>query len=78
MNRRYLSCKWTGEDRRTYVKWGRAMGVLYVCMALLVLGTIALTKSRVAPNEARDRQTWSARLQGEQPNRNADMLGNTR
>jgi hypothetical protein len=78
MNRKYLSCKWTGEDRRIYVKWGRALAVFYGCMALLVLGTIALTKSRVAMNEARDRPTWSASSQGERMNRNADLLGSTR
>jgi hypothetical protein len=76
---RSLSCSWTGEDRRTYAKWWRAIAVFYGCMALLVLGIIALTKpSHVVPNEAGDRQTWSARLQGEQLNRNADVAGNTR
>ena len=55
------------------------MVVFYGCMALLVLGIIALTKpSRVVPNEARDRQTWSAHLQGEPANRNADVSGSTR
>jgi hypothetical protein len=79
MNRRSLSCNWTREDRRTCAKWGRAMVVFYGCIALLVLGIIAQTKpSRVVPNEARDRQTWSARLQGERLNRNADVSGNTR
>ena len=55
MNRRSLSCNWTGEDRRTCAKWGRAIAVFYGCMTLLVLGIIALTKpSRVVPNEASD------------------------
>jgi hypothetical protein len=79
MDRRSLSCNWTGEDRRTFAKWRRVMAVFYGCMALLVLGIIVLTKpSRVVPHEASDRQTWSARLQGEELNRNAEVLGNTR
>jgi hypothetical protein len=55
------------------------MAAFYGCMALLVFGLIMLTKpSSVVPKEARDRQTWSARLQGERLNRNADVSGNTR
>jgi hypothetical protein len=55
------------------------MVAFYGCMALLVFGLVMLTKpSSVVPNEARDQQTWSAHLQGEQLNRNADVSGNTR
>jgi hypothetical protein len=79
MNRRSLSCNWTGEDRRTCAKWGRAMAVFYGCMALLVLGISALTKpSRVVPNEARDRQSWSVGLEGEGTSHNADVSWKTR
>jgi hypothetical protein len=50
------------------------MAVFYTCIALLVLGVIALTKpSSVAPNEPGDRQTSSAGLQGERIDGNADM-----
>jgi hypothetical protein len=74
MNRRSLSCNWTEEDRRTSAQWVRGMAVFYTCIALLVLGVIALTKpSSVAPNEPGDRQTSSAGLQGERIDRNADM-----
>jgi hypothetical protein len=69
----------TAEDRLTRSKWMRRMAAFYGCMALLVFGLIMLTKpSSVVPKEARDRQTWSARLQGERLNRNADVSGNTR
>jgi hypothetical protein len=79
MNRRCFGCNWTEEDRRTCAEWGRALAVFYGCMALLVFGLIVLTKpSSVAPNEARDRPTWSASSQGERMNRNADLLGSTR
>ena len=74
MNRRSLSCNWTEEDQHTSAQWGRGMAVFYTCIALLVLGVIALTKpSSVAPNESRDRQTWAVGLEGEGTNRNADV-----
>jgi hypothetical protein len=79
MNRRSLSCSWTGEDRSTYAKWVRVTAVFYGCMALLVLGIIALTKpSGVVPNEARDGQTRSVGLEGEGTNHNADVSWKTR
>jgi hypothetical protein len=79
MNRRSLSCNWTEEDRRTYAQWARGMTLYYTCIALLVLGVIALTKpSSIAPNEPADRQTSSAGLQGERVDRNADMSRKTR
>jgi hypothetical protein len=68
MNRRSLSYNWTEEDRLTCAKWRRGMAVFYGCMALIVFGLIVLTKSSsVAVNEARDRPTWSAGLQGMKP-----------
>src|SRR5262249_430433 len=74
MNRRSLSCNWTEEDQRTSAQWLRGMAVFYTCIALLVLGLIALTKpSSVAPNEPGDRQTSSVGLQGERIDRNADV-----
>ena len=79
MNRTFLSCNWTEEDRRTRAKWMRAMAVFYGCMALFVFGFIMLTRpSSVATNEARDGHTWSAGLQGERMDRNAQMSGKAR
>jgi hypothetical protein len=79
MNRRSLSCNWTGEDRRTYAKWRCGMAVFYGCMALLIFGVIALTKSsNVASNETRDQQIWPDGQHGDRMNRNADVSGNTR
>jgi hypothetical protein len=79
MNRRSLSCNWTGEDWRKYAKWGRGMALFYGCTALLVFALIVLTKlSSVAPNGAMDSPARSAGSQGERLNRNADVLGNTR
>src|SRR5438045_8508803 len=46
MNRRSLSCDLTEEERLTCVKWRRGMAIFYGCMALLVLGVIALTTAR--------------------------------
>jgi hypothetical protein len=71
---RYLKCDWTEEDRLTRARWMRGMAIWYGCIALLVLGVIALTKpSSVAPDEPGDHQTSSAALQGEWVDRNADM-----
>jgi hypothetical protein len=67
MIRRSLSYEWTEEDLHTRSKWRRGIAVLYGCMALLVFALLALTKPP-SPNEARDRQTWSANLQGERIN----------
>jgi hypothetical protein len=65
MNRRHLSFNWTEEDRRAYAKWRRGMAAFYGCVALIVFGLFALSQWwRVAPDEARDRQAWSAGLQG--------------
>jgi hypothetical protein len=76
MNRRSLSCNWTEEDRRTRAKWIRGIAAFYGCMALLVFGLILLTKpSSLAPDEAGERQTWSAGLQAEQGNPGADLSG---
>ena len=66
MIRRSFRFDWTEDDRLTRATWMRGVGILYGCLALLVLGAIALIKpSSVAPNEAADRQTWGAGLQGE-------------
>ena len=66
MIRRSLRCDWTEDDRLARATWMRGVGIFYGCLALLVLGAIALIKpSSVAPNEAADRQTWGAGLQGE-------------
>ena len=74
MNRRSLSYSWTEEDRRTSAQWGRRMVVFYACIALLVLGVVALTKpSSVATIEPGGRQTASVGLQGERMDRNADV-----
>jgi hypothetical protein len=71
---RSLSYEWTEEDRLTCARWRRGMAVFYGCMALFVFGFIMLTRpSSVATNEARDGQTWSAGLQGERMDRNAQM-----
>ena len=79
MNQRSLSSNWTEEDRRTRAKWMRAMAVFYGCMALFVFGFIMLTRpSSVATNAARDGHTWSAGLQGERMDRNAQMSGKAR
>jgi predicted small integral membrane protein len=76
MNRRPLSCNWTGEDQRTYAKWRCGTAVFYGCMALLIFGMIALTKSsNVASN---NQQIWSDGQHGDRMNRNADVSGNTR
>ena len=79
MNRRSPSCNWTEEDRRTRAKWMRAMAVFYGCAALFVFGFILVTRSSsVATNEAGDGHTWSAGLQGERMDRNAQMSGKAR
>ena len=79
MNRRSLSCNWTEEDRLTCARWRRGMAVLYGCVAFLVFGLIVLTKQpNVAPNDTRDRQTWSAGRQSEPMERDAQMSGKTR
>ena len=79
MNQRSLSSNWTEEDRRTRAKWMRAMAVFYGCAALFVFGFILVTRPpSVATNEARDGQTWSAGLQGERMDRNAQMSGKAR
>jgi hypothetical protein len=71
MNRRSLSYNWTGEDRLSCAKERCGMAG---CVALLVFGLIVLTKqSSVAPNDARDRQTWSAGLQDDRINPNPDV-----
>jgi len=79
MNRRSLSCNWTEEDRLTCARWRRGMAVLYGCVAFLVFGLIVLTKQpNVAPNDTRDRQTWSAGLQSDRINLNPDVSGKAR
>jgi hypothetical protein len=55
------------------------MAVLYGCVAFLVFGLIVLTKQpNVAPNDTRDRQTWSAGLQSDRINLNPDVSGKAR
>jgi hypothetical protein len=79
MIRRSLSYEWTEEDLRMCSKWRRGIAVFYGCMALLVFALIALTKPpSFAPNEARDRQTWSAGSQGERIDRNTHVSGKAR
>jgi hypothetical protein len=66
MVRRSLRCDWTENDRLTRAKWMRGMAVFYGCIALLLLGAIALMKpSNLAPDGSADRQTWAAGFQGE-------------
>src|SRR6476469_8598893 len=56
-----LRRNWTEEDRRTHAKWMRVIAVFYGCVALCVSGLVVLTRpSSVAPNEARDRESWAA------------------
>jgi len=72
MNRRSLNSNWTEEDRRTCAKWRLGIAVFYGCMALLVFGVIALTKSsNVASNEAGDRQISSHALRNDPHNPDA-------
>ncbi|MFZ2141719.1 MAG: hypothetical protein WAV78_33130 [Xanthobacteraceae bacterium] len=55
------------------------MAVFYACMALFVFGFIWVTRSSsVATNEAGDGHTWSAGLQGERMDRNAQISGKAR
>jgi hypothetical protein len=66
MIRRSLSCDWTEDDRLTRAKWMRGVGILYGCMALVVLAVIAFSNpSRVTPNAATEHQTWRGDLSGE-------------
>ena len=66
MVRRSLRFDWTEDDRLTRAKWMRGMAVFYGCIALLLLGAIALMKpSNLAPDGSADRQTWAAGFQGE-------------
>jgi hypothetical protein len=68
-----LRRNWTEEDRRTHAKWMRVIAVFYGCVALCVSGLVVLTRpSSVAPNEARDRESWSAGLQRERMDHNVD------
>ena len=74
-----LKSNWTEENRLTYVKWMRGIAVFYGCIVFLVFALLVLTKpSSVAPNELRDRQTWSVDLEGEQTDRNVDVSWKTR
>jgi hypothetical protein len=66
MNRRHINYNWTEEDRHTYAEWRRGMAVFYGCIALIVFGLFALSQRWRGPtDEAQDRQTWSAGLQGD-------------
>jgi hypothetical protein len=52
----------------------RVIAVFYGCVALCVSGLVVLTMpSSVAPNEARDRESWSAGLQRERMDHNVDI-----
>jgi hypothetical protein len=63
MNRRSLSCNWTEEDRLTLVRWRRNVAVFYGCAALLIFGTIVLSKpSSPAPDQASSLQTARGHL----------------
>jgi hypothetical protein len=72
MNRRSLSYNWTEEERITCARWRRGMAVFYGCAALIVFGLVLLSRlSGLAPNEASDREAWSAGFAGRASNRRA-------
>ncbi len=57
---RSLRRDWTQEDRLTRAKWMRGVAIFYGCLALLLLGVMAIIKpSSVTPNVSMDRRVWA-------------------
>ena len=70
MNRRSLSYDWPKEDRLMWVRWRWYLAFFYGCAALLIFGSIILTKlSSPASDEA-------GRLRAARANPGAGLSGN--